>query len=257
MNLLSILFLTGHTLAIWHKSLPVHESHNFNNLIQRESGNCTINTTCSECYGSGNILCDNAGCFNPDAGEQCCKGGYSCAAWDNSCCESLGTGTPGTDGVVPLASATASSTGGQLTTITCTIDQTNDECCSQNGHYSLRWCAGVYPNQECYNPKRQTCCSDGTVCMGERCCDIVVCFNDLLTLPITPNPAEATALPSSRHSSSKSTATTGSKAEATETATNTPGNAATPSPSGNGATKVIINNRTSLGVAVVMVGLIL
>ncbi|KAF7593540.1 hypothetical protein BBP40_011268 [Aspergillus hancockii] len=230
MRIISILFLASHTLATWHKPLPAHQSHNFNHLISWDSGNCTVNTTCSECYGAGNIFCDNAGRFNPECGKQCCKDGYSCVAWDNSCCQPLGTGTSGTDGVVPRPSATASSTTSQLTTISCTAEQTNDECCSQNGLYSLRWCVGEYPNQECYNPKRQTCCSDGAVCHS---------------------------MPSTKHSSSDVTATTGSKAEATNTATQTSDAATTASASENAGIEVTTGKSGMLGVVVAMLGLLL
>lgn len=36
---------------------------------------CTEESSCSECYGSGYVLCDNAGCFDPSQGQECCKGG--------------------------------------------------------------------------------------------------------------------------------------------------------------------------------------
>lgn len=51
--------------------------------------NCTRNTPCHECYGDGYVVCDNAGCFNPDEGQQCCKNGcmytpglFACAMGD-------------------------------------------------------------------------------------------------------------------------------------------------------------------------------
>lgn len=50
---------------------------------------CTASDTCSECFGLGYVLCDDAGCFNPDDGEQCCKGGGMCVGRDDSCCEDV------------------------------------------------------------------------------------------------------------------------------------------------------------------------
>lgn len=45
-------------------------------LAAREAGDsCSILQSCSECYGEGNVLCDDVGCFNPSEGEQCCKNG--------------------------------------------------------------------------------------------------------------------------------------------------------------------------------------
>lgn len=44
--------------------------------ITVDGGNdCTIESTCSECYGAGNVLCSNAGCFDPSQGQQCCADG--------------------------------------------------------------------------------------------------------------------------------------------------------------------------------------
>ncbi|RHZ43375.1 uncharacterized protein CDV56_102058, partial [Aspergillus thermomutatus] len=218
-----LLLLASTALATWHKPLPGQ----FSLLARDSNGNCTAKNTCSDCYGAGNILCDNAGCFNPNKGEQC----YTCVAKDNSCCDTLGTGTPGTDGLLPLptGSASASSTSGIFDTIICTPEQTNEECCSQSGLYpSLKWCYGSYPDQMCYNPKHQICCSEGTVCFGEGCCDLVSAS------AITPDPVRATALPDGTGSVSASTwglgtsqTMAGMSATATATAT---GNPATSSP---------------------------
>lgn len=50
---------------------------------------CTASDTCGECFGLGYVLCDDGGCFNPDDGEQCCKGGAMCVGRDDSCCEDV------------------------------------------------------------------------------------------------------------------------------------------------------------------------
>ncbi|KAF7133834.1 hypothetical protein CNMCM5793_005246 [Aspergillus hiratsukae] len=246
-----LLLLASTALATWHKPLPGHAS-----LLSRDTdfnGDCTINTTCSECFGPGNIVCDNAGCFNPNKGEQCCKDGFYCVAKDNSCCGDIpGPGTPGPDGVVPWLAASPSSTAG-TDTITCTPQQTNEECCSQNGRYpSLKWCSGSYPNQVCYNPKHQICCSEGTVCYGEGCCDLVSAS------AITPDPTLAAASPGGNNGSAASS-TWGSGASQTAGATDsaiiaTATVPSIPSQSTNAALATQING-VLMGVGVVMAGL--
>lgn len=44
-------------------------------LARQSDSDCTIESTCSECYGSGYVLCSNAGCFNPSLHQQCCADG--------------------------------------------------------------------------------------------------------------------------------------------------------------------------------------
>ncbi|KAF9891017.1 hypothetical protein FE257_005274 [Aspergillus nanangensis] len=162
-----------------------------NYLFARQSEDCSIESTCSECFGAGNVLCDNAGCFNPHKGEQCCAGGYVCVAKSNSCCQDFGPGTTGKDGVVPPPSSTTSGDPPLATSWTCTGKMTNEECC-QAGNPSLQWCSGQWPGIFCYNPKYQVCCSEGTVCMGGKdCCDLVSAS------AVTPGPSDATKMPSS------------------------------------------------------------
>jgi hypothetical protein len=73
------LLLASTALATWHKPLPGHAS-----LLSRDTtGNCTAKNTCSDCYGPGNILCDNAGCINPKKWQQCCKGGCKVPPFGN------------------------------------------------------------------------------------------------------------------------------------------------------------------------------
>ncbi|GIJ92597.1 hypothetical protein Asppvi_001875 [Aspergillus pseudoviridinutans] len=243
-----LLVLASTALAAWHKPLPGH----FSLLARDFNGNCTARNTCSDCYGPGNIICDNAGCFNPKKWEQCCKNGFTCVAKDNSCCGDMGTGTPGTDGLIPFP--TASSTASTDDTITCTRHQTNEECCTQNGRYpSLKWCSGSYPNQFCYNPKEQTCCSEGTVCFGEGCCGLVSAS------AITPDPALATALPGANNGSvSVSTwgmgATSATLGSSSAIATATATGHSSPSHSTNAALATGING-VLMGAGVIMAGL--
>jgi hypothetical protein len=61
------------------RQLPGFQTRGFGGLVPRQSigdgSGCSIYDTCGECFGTGYVLCDDAGCFNPDDGEQCCKGG--------------------------------------------------------------------------------------------------------------------------------------------------------------------------------------
>ncbi|KAF7161388.1 hypothetical protein CNMCM5623_007002 [Aspergillus felis] len=164
-----------------------------------------------------------------------------------------GIGTPGTDGLLPFP--TTSSTASTDDAIICTRQQTNEECCTQNGRYpSLKWCSGSYPNQFCYNPKEQTCCSEGTVCSGEGCCDLVSAS------AITPDPALATALPGGNKGSvsvstwgmGTTSATLGAgSAIATATATGK----SSPSHSTNAALVTGING-VLMGAGVIVAGLV-
>lgn len=130
-----------------------------------------------------------------------------CVAKNNSCCSPLvrwslpapvaghkiispqGPGKTGTDGVpLPTDSVTATATGSlsapspSASGWTCTRADSGEQCCQRGGSF-LHWCSGSFPNNRCYNPSSQTCCSEGTVCEGENCCDIVVCLHATLILP--------------------------------------------------------------------------
>ncbi|KAL4756779.1 uncharacterized protein BDW70DRAFT_153903 [Aspergillus foveolatus] len=128
------------------------------------------------CFGFGYVLCDNSGCFNPDDGEQCCKGGYMCVGRDDSCCPN-GPGEPGEDGTITYPSDTSleedEDKDEEYTSWTCDTTMTGEECCSGGGP-DIHWCTGEYPSVTCYNSTRETCCEDGHFCEGEDCCDIVV-----------------------------------------------------------------------------------
>jgi hypothetical protein len=43
-------------------------------LFARQLGECTIRSTCAQCFGDGYVVCDTIGCFNPDKFQQCCSG---------------------------------------------------------------------------------------------------------------------------------------------------------------------------------------
>ena len=55
----------------------------------------------------------------------------------------------------------------------CRRGDTGEECC-QRAPTPLHWCAGDFPNFGCYNEKNQFCCTDGTICDEEGCCDLFV-----------------------------------------------------------------------------------
>jgi len=79
-------------------------------LMARQTQVCTKATTCSQCFGPGNVLCSRNSCFNPSAGEQCCANGNYCIGPDTSCCRSMGgAGITGSDGVPGSTAAVSSS----------------------------------------------------------------------------------------------------------------------------------------------------
>ncbi len=45
-------------------------------LLARQNDDCTIHSTCAQCFGEGYVICDKIGCFNPDKDhwQQCCSG---------------------------------------------------------------------------------------------------------------------------------------------------------------------------------------
>jgi len=134
-------------------------------LFARET--CTSGTTCAECFGVGNIGCDVIGCYNPDAGEQCCAGGTYCVGPDTSCCDN-GAGVPFDDSTgSPTVSDTPTGTGSTFpSSTTCT---TSDDCevCFGPGNINCDY-------DGCYNPSAgEQCCAGGTYCVGPdtSCCD--------------------------------------------------------------------------------------
>lgn len=90
---LLLLLLSTLVSAQSHKLLPGYPIEYTSELTPRRlfdnSSACTASDTCAECFGLGYVLCDDAGCFNPDDGEQCCKGGGMCVGRDESCCEDV------------------------------------------------------------------------------------------------------------------------------------------------------------------------
>ncbi|PGH06743.1 hypothetical protein GX51_02184 [Blastomyces parvus] len=140
--------------------------------------------TCTECFGQGYVICSSIGCFNPDKGQQCCADALLCVAKDNSCCDDFGgPGVTGTADGTPLPTSlyTPSHTPtGTPFSFECRRGESGEQCCSKSR--GLIYCpsSGEFPNIKCYHPTAEICCSDGTVCVGEGCCDLVN------ATPITP-----------------------------------------------------------------------
>jgi len=182
-----ILLYINFAYANWYKPLPGHRSdvgHGGFVARQVEGGsNCTEETSCSECFGQGYVLCNNAGCFDPSQGQQCCKDGSYCVGPNNSCCGDTGPGSTGTDGVIPQSAYSAFYSA--TTQWQCFPTDTNKECCTRGGN-NIQWCSGDYPDQICYNASVAQCCSNGEPCTGQGCC------KSMSAVAITPNPTQAT-----------------------------------------------------------------
>ncbi len=170
---------------------------------------CSTGNDCATCFGAGNILCSSNTCFNPSGGEQCCATGEYCIRPIN-CCDDFvslslfaflafyqvaianlplrNQGGPGVTGVATSPSATVNSvtstpsvsTSPSLTVSSesaaptewdCLADDSDEECCARGGQ-GWAWCAGTAPTRVCYRPSvGQSCCSDGTSCVGAGCCN--------------------------------------------------------------------------------------
>ncbi|GLI77795.1 hypothetical protein PoHVEF18_006089 [Penicillium ochrochloron] len=91
-QLLLLLCSANLAFATLHKPLPGHRllaGHDDDGLVARQitidgGSNCTMESSCSECYGAGNVLCSNAGCFDPSQGQQCCADGWCCCDYAES-----------------------------------------------------------------------------------------------------------------------------------------------------------------------------
>ncbi|OJJ01181.1 hypothetical protein ASPVEDRAFT_52188 [Aspergillus versicolor CBS 583.65] len=172
-----LLFFSTLASAQSHKLLPGYPIAYTSELTPRRlfdnSSACTASDTCGECFGLGYVLCDDAGCFNPDDGEQCCKGGGMCVGRDDSCCED-GPGKEGKDGVVSQTTSDEDDDEDEDNSdaVFCDATMTGEECCSQGGK-DIHWCSGEFPANQCYDASEMTCCEDGHVCAGDDCCDIV------------------------------------------------------------------------------------
>ncbi|KAL5343979.1 hypothetical protein BJX70DRAFT_5613 [Aspergillus crustosus] len=181
MALVSLLLWTTFVSAQSYKLYPGIPAGYLGELAPRQLfdnfSECTTSDTCGECFGWGYVLCDDGGCFNPDDGEQCCKGGSMCVGLNSSCCVD-GPGKPGKDGVIPYSNAPLEEDDENEdsgSAIFCDFSMTGEECCSQAGE-DIHWCSGEFPANQCYNSTEFSCCVDGHVCAGEDCCDIVVCM---------------------------------------------------------------------------------
>ncbi|KAL2815321.1 hypothetical protein BJX63DRAFT_390102 [Aspergillus granulosus] len=171
-----------------------------------DGSDCSIYDTCGECFGTGYVLCDNAGCFNPDDGEQCCKGGAMCVGLDSSCCID-GPGTPGEDGAIDYDSLDDFGDDEESSTSwTCDITMTDEECCVTGGE-NIHWCPGNLSGGLCINSSEMICCEDGHVCVEKDCCEIVD------STPVTPWETSSSAQPTPEPSSNSNSDDTESESE--------------------------------------------
>lgn len=108
-----------------------------------------------------------------------------CIAKTNTCCNALGgpgiTGTTGRPSAAPETTPPApTSTSTQdpsgSSSWTCTRQDSGEACCQRAPVVPLHWCSGEFPQQRCYNAENQFCCTDGTVCDEEGCCELFVGF---------------------------------------------------------------------------------
>lgn len=98
------IFLSATLAWALEQRIPGYEPTLVARGLPTMSPNCTRHSTCDSCFGDGYVVCDNAGCFNPDAAQQCCKNGSRlscsplpvptdgfhldlCVAKDNGCCD--------------------------------------------------------------------------------------------------------------------------------------------------------------------------
>jgi hypothetical protein len=85
-----------------------------------------------------------------------------------------GPGVTGTSGVATGTPSTPTATQSSES-YTCSRGDTGEECCQRAPNPPLHWCSGEFPYFRCYNDKNQWCCTDGTVCDEEDCCELFVC----------------------------------------------------------------------------------
>ncbi|KAH8585482.1 hypothetical protein B0O99DRAFT_696436 [Bisporella sp. PMI_857] len=208
------LFLVGLASAEWRRSLVEDQSPAAPGHITARV--LSDNTTCAERWGEGSIICSSYGCFNPTLGEQCCGEGRHCAGSSNSCCGTFGPGATGTDGVPATNTLLTPATppGSVPTSLTCSSSDSGEECC-QRLSSSQHWCSGSYPNFLCYNPESQSCCSDGSRCLRDNCCEFVG------ATAITPNVTQTTAQASRSSLSTPNSITSAPIATQTEATKNT------------------------------------
>ncbi|KFY58203.1 hypothetical protein V496_06224 [Pseudogymnoascus sp. VKM F-4515 (FW-2607)] len=190
---------------------------------------CTIHSTCDECYGDGYVICSEHYCFNPGKGQQCCANGSYCIAKSNDCCDS-GPGKTGQSGnPVPLATDFRTPTASEGAVITCAASNKkyNDgqECCKG---YNATW--SFCPNSAgCYLLQVETCCTDGSICEGEDCCDLV---DAKATTPFPSGPQQT-----GDAGTSGSMTTAGAPGEKTVTVTD--GGVSTSTPTGAAVTNAL------------------
>ncbi|KAL5360298.1 hypothetical protein BJX96DRAFT_150063 [Aspergillus floccosus] len=208
------IFLSATLAWALERHIPGYEPTLVARGLPTMSPNCTRRSTCDSCFGDGYVVCDNAGCFNPDAAQQCCKNGNLCVAKDNGCCDDWGgPGVTGSSGTVPMPTATSTSALPESSSWSCTRFQGNEACC-QGGGPDMHWCAGNFPSAVCYNNTVQICCSEGTVCEGEDCCGLV---SASAVTPWASLASQTTSASSSDASATAAASTTSGDGAATST----------------------------------------
>ncbi|OBT67101.1 hypothetical protein VE03_04512 [Pseudogymnoascus sp. 23342-1-I1] len=195
---LLLLLLPSLTSAVLTKLKPGFSP---NGAFLAARAGCTIHSTCDECYGDG----------------------YS------------GPGKTGQSGnPVPLATDfyTPTATGDEGAVITCSASNEahNDglECCKG---YNATW-SFCPKSAGCYLPIEQTCCTDGSICEGEECCDLV---DAKATTPFPSGAQQTSAVGDAGTSGSMTTAGAGGE----KTVTVTDGGMSTSTPTGAAVTNAL------------------
>ncbi|KAK2799866.1 hypothetical protein FQN51_006467 [Onygenales sp. PD_10] len=150
---------------------------------QLDVPNELICKTCSECYGEGAVPT---------------QGGPGVSATTD--------GTP-----LPTSLYTPSYTPtGTPFSFDCYPEESGEECCSKSNGLIYCPASGGYPNIACYHPTDQTCCSDGTICYGKDCCDLVSAsqITPTYTIPGTGGPPTSTTAGSIASGGTEPTGTT-------------------------------------------------
>lgn len=81
-------------------------------------------------------------------------------------------GGPGVTGTKGAPTAEPTEEPGN-TGFLCTAEDNGEECC-QRGGKDIHYCSGKFPRYRCYESTTQWCCTDGSVCDEEGCCDLFV-----------------------------------------------------------------------------------
>ncbi|KAL3447295.1 hypothetical protein BJX65DRAFT_93901 [Aspergillus insuetus] len=260
MQLVTFLLSASLAGAQTFRHLPGFQTRGFGGLVPRQSigdgSGCSIYDTCGECFGTGYVLCDDAGCFNPDDGEQCCKGGASCVGRNSSCCID-GPGTPGEDGAIDYDSLEDDEEDEESSTSwLCDITMTDEECCVAGGE-NIHWCPGNLSGGLCMNSTDQICCEDGHVCFEQDCCDIVdstpvTPWETSSSAQSTPEPSTSTSTSSDSDSESDTESEAQSSTETTTPSATSPSiDTSSPTPTDAGEKLAVVKGASALAGALV------